>query len=312
MSAPSVSVLIVNFNSGPWLARAVASLHGEAQVCEVLVGDNGSSDDSLARLQAVLDPQAAIPCRVLPFGQNLGFATAVNRLLQAASGECLLLLNPDCQLLPGALDTCLAALAADPQAGMAGCLIRNPDGSEQRGCRRRMPTLTSSLARSLPGASWLLQRLGGAAAQAADFDLTLSPLPAAVTPVEAISGAFMLVRRSAVARVGAMDEGYFLHCEDLDWCLRFTQAGYRIVFVPQAAIIHAQGACSAARPVRVEWHKHWGMWRFFRKFHGADPPWLLGLVGVGIAGRFGLTLLRTLLQRLRQAAKAPAPGKSCG
>ena len=76
----------------------------------------------------------------------------------------------------------------------------------------------------------------------------------------------MFVRRSALEKVGPMDESYFLHCEDLDWCMRFRQAGFTILFVPDVEIIHVKGVGSAARPIYVEWHKHKGMIRFYRKF----------------------------------------------
>ena len=142
----------------------------------------------------------------------------------------------------------------------------------------------------------LAYRLGMDTA-ALNFDLAEAPLPEKTTPVEAISGAFMLITKAALEQVGPMDEGYFLHCEDLDWCLRFSHAGYRILFVPSAEIIHKQGTCSASRPIRVEWHKHRGMLRFFRKFHGQQHPWMLPLVTIAILARFVLIAARALLAR---------------
>ena len=76
----------------------------------------------------------------------------------------------------------------------------------------------------------------------------------------------MLVTREAMQEVGEWDEGYFLHCEDLDWCMRFRQKGWKILFVPSSRIEHALGVCSKSRPIFVEWHKHKGMMRFYRKF----------------------------------------------
>jgi GT2 family glycosyltransferase len=122
-----------------------------------------------------------------------------------------------------------------------------------------------------------------------DFHLHEQPLPDRPIEVEAISGACMLVRREAVADVGGWDENYFLHCEDLDWCMRFRQKGWKIVFVPSARVTHAQGACSRKRPVFVEWHKHRGMMRFYRKhFRHQYPGLLMGLVATGVWLRFGL------------------------
>lgn len=297
-SPPALSVLIVNFNGGPWLTHCVESVLDSEQASEILVGDNGSHDDSLAQLAALLarHPDGA-RCRVLPNGANLGFARAVNRLLAQARGDHLLLLNPDCVVSAAALRATRQVLEADPGCGMAGCLIVNPDGSEQRGCRRRLPTVRTALFRSFP----FLRRLAGAdlSPEALDFDLTGTPLPAAPKAIEAISGAFMMIRRDALDRVGPMDEGYFLHCEDLDWCQRFAAHGYRILFVPGVSILHRQGTCSAGRPLRVEWHKHRGMLRYFRKHHGASQPGLTLLVAAGIAVRLLLTVVRQVLRGRR-------------
>jgi GT2 family glycosyltransferase len=116
--------------------------------------------------------------------------------------------------------------------------------------------------------------------------------------VEAISGAFMLVRRRALEEVGLLDEGYFLHCEDLDWFMRFRQAGWKILFVPDAEAIHVKGACSQAEPIRVLWHKHRGMLRFYRKFYRKMYPWpLMWAVTVAVWVRFGLLGAGILLKR---------------
>jgi len=136
-----------------------------------------------------------------------------------------------------------------------------------------------------------------------DFHLHKQPLPDHPIEVEAISGACMLVKREAVDDVGLWDEGYFLHCEDLDWCMRFRQKGWKIMFVPDARIYHAQGASSRSRRLFVEWHKHKGMLRFYRKFFRDEYPGILmGLVTVGVWMRFGLVAsywtVRRLLARL--------------
>ena len=101
--------------------------------------------------------------------------------------------------------------------------------------------------------------------------------------------------------VGPLDEGYFLHCEDLDWFVRFARAGWGIFLVPDAEVVHYKGACSVSRPIRVEWHKHRGMARFFRKFQFSDYPLPFSLlVMVGIWGHFGIWVL---LRGLGQAAR---------
>jgi GT2 family glycosyltransferase len=201
-----------------------------------------------------------------------------------ARGEDLLLLNPDAQLAPHSIGGLAGVLHSFPGAGMVGPLVLNPDGTEQAGGRRRLPT---------PGRAWIqafgLRRLAkiSAAAVRLDFIQAELPLPAAPVEVEAISGACMLVQRAALDRVGGLDEGYFLHCEDLDWCQRFRQAGWRVVFVPEVAVVHDKGACSRTRPLFVQWHLHRGMVRYYRKFLlEAYPAPLHVLVVAAIWARF--------------------------
>lgn len=295
MSTCPVSVLIVNYNSGEWLARCVEAVGRSDTAVEILVGDNHSSDDSIALLEKRRNDLRN--CRVFRFEANLGFAAATNRLLHQSSGEFILLLNPDCLVEIDTLSRVLTELRNQPNAGMAGCLIRNMDGSEQRGCRRRIPTLQSAFFRSIP--SWLSTRLPVTEGGTRSFDLTDTPLPDEATDMEAISGAFMLITRQAANTVGPMDEGYFLHFEDLDWCQRFRRAGLRILFVPQAVIIHRQGACSEAMPIRVEWYKHCSMLRFFSR---AETDAHLGprylFIAAAVLGHFCLAITKIVGRRL--------------
>ena len=179
-------------------------------------------------------------------------------------------------------------MESDPHIGMVGGYLINPDGSEQGGGRRAIPTPWRALVRALG-----LYRLEKYWPQLFfDFHLHHQPLPQAPIEVEAISGALMLVRREAIDDVGAWDERYFLHCEDLDWCMRFKQKNWTIVFVPDAPVTHFQGTCSRSRPFFVAWHKHRGMLRFYRKFfRNQYPGILMGLVTLGVWLRFVATVM---------------------
>lgn len=288
---PLVSIIIVNYNAGPLLAETVACAARSTVPVEILVADNGSADGSLALLRQAMG--GAPNLRVIENGANLGFAAGNNAALPRAAGEYLLFLNPDCRIEPDSIERVIAAMDAEDNVGMAGCLIRNVDGSEQPGCRRLIPTPWQSLMRVFN-----LARLFPGDPRFRDFNLAGSPLPERPVDMEAISGAFMLVRRAALEKVGPLDEGYFLHCEDLDWCKRFTLAGYRILFVPDVVITHVKGGCSAGRPVFVEWHKHRGMVRFYRKFfRDAHPLPLLWLVYLAVWLRFALKALYLTVRR---------------
>lgn len=291
--APELSVLIVNFNAGRLLADCVAAVLQTTIRLQVLIGDNGSSDDSLALVRARVgsDPRVT----TIEHGANLGFAAGHNRLLERATAPYLLFLNPDCMVNTSTLRPMLSLMESMPDAGMAGCIIRNPDGSEQVASRRAIPDPWIGLVRVLG-----LHRLWPRLAENRRLDLTGSPLPERPVPVDAISGSLMLVRRAALDQVGPLDEGYFLHCEDLDWFVRFRRAGWRIYLVPSADAIHYKGACSVARPLRVEWHKHRGMSRFFLKLQRQDysRPFAL-LVLIGIWGRFAAVAFAIALRQVR-------------
>lgn len=285
----TLSVLIVNFNAGSTLPECIFSVLSSKISLQVLIFDNGSTDDSVALVRGLVGIDHRVT--IIESSENLGFAAGINAMLEYIQGNMILILNPDCIIQLGALERMLAVLARFPEAGMAGCLIRNPDGSEQRGCRRYLPTPTRALARVL-NLDRFSRRFQG-------FDLTGTPLPPGPVPVEAISGAFMLVRRSTIERIGPLDEGYFLHCEDLDWCMRAKLANIPVLFVPDVEVYHAQGTSSAGRPVRVEFYKHQGMIRYYRKFFRDQyPAPLMALVVGAVWARFAAKAVVLTLRRL--------------
>ena len=279
LAANRLSVIIVNFNSGELVTACVRSLLAYPGDLQVLVSDNGSHDGSIRYLKEEISDERL---QLRLNHENLGFSAGANKVLPEADGDLILFLNPDCLVKPAALAKMVAFMNANPDVGMSGCLIRNLDGTEQPGCRRRVPTPWRTLIR--------VCHLGQAMKRSRHFQplyLHTMPLPEAPVDIEAISGAFMLVKRAALRDVGPLDTGYFLHCEDLDWCMRFRQRGWRIVFVPDVTITHAKGACSASRPIRVEWHKHKGMIRFYRKFFRDRYPLpLMILVIIAVWARF--------------------------
>jgi len=279
MAETRVCAVVVNYNAGPLLAELATSLAAQPDLSELIVVDNASSDGSLELLEAA--QIRVMPLRVMKNARNRGFAVACNQGAALADGRHLLFINPDCRMAAGALARLTALLQSHPDMGMAGPLILNADGSEQRGCRRYLPDPRRALMRVLG--------LGkpDAAGRVAGFDLAGTPLPEGPAEVEAISGACMLVRSEAFEELDGWDEGYFLHCEDLDLCMRTRRAGFKVMFVPGAVVSHAQGVSSRRRPVFVLWHKHRGMWRYFSKFQrAASPLWLVALVWFGIWCRF--------------------------
>jgi GT2 family glycosyltransferase len=285
----TLSTIIVNYNAGPLLRKCVGSLLACPLDIEIIVVDNASSDASLDGLQDLSQV-----C-VIRNPANVGFAAACNIGVQASSAPFLLFLNPDCFFQPDAIALLFAGLQSGDRVGMVGGLLVNEDGTEQGGGRRAVPTPWRSFVRAFG-----LQRFANCWPKLFyDFHLHKQPLPDSPIEVEAISGACMLVKRDVMEDVGLWDEGYFLHCEDLDWCMRFRQKGWKILFVPDARISHALGACSQSRRVFVEWHKHKGMLRFYRKFFRHQYPGvLMGLVVAGVWLRFGLAVVYLTARRV--------------
>lgn len=278
-----VSAVIVNYNAGMLLTACVQEVM--AQTGLTIVVDNASTDTSLTELERNFPEKNRL--KIIRLSRNQGFAAGCNIGLEAATTPFILFINPDCRLNPSAVTRLYQVIEEDKQSGMTGGRLLNPDGSEQGGSRRAVPTPWRALVR----ATGLYRLACFFPALFFDFHLHRQPLPSSPIEVEAISGALMLVRRAAIKEVGQWDEGYFLHCEDLDWCMRFRQKGWKILFVPDVEILHYQGTCSHSRPFFVAWHKHKGMLRFYRKFFIDRYPAPLGwMVAIGIWLRFAAVI----------------------
>jgi GT2 family glycosyltransferase len=204
-----LSVVIVNYNSGAYLLECIRSALPEAD--EILVVDNASSDASIDECMQYYAEEPKL--KFIRNHSNRGFAVACNIGAMRAQGEYLFFLNPDCALDETATSELMQVLASNDAVGMVGGLLVNPDGTEQGGGRRAVPTPWRSFVRAF-GLNSFAHRWPKLFF---DFHLHKQPLPDRPIEVEAISGACMLVKRTAVEDVGLWDEAYFLHCEDLDW-----------------------------------------------------------------------------------------------
>ena len=290
-----VSAIVVNFNAEICIEECLEGIfgsNGNLQL-EVIVVDNASTDESVAALKAAEKNHSNL--KVIWNRVNIGFSRACNQALRDAQGKHILFLNPDCIVQENTLEELVTVLKQSENVGMVGPLIVNPDGSEQAGARRKVPTPWRSLMQTLNLGHLFPSR---------DFRLHKTPLPTEATPVDAISGAFMLVKYEALQQVGAMDKKYFMHCEDLDLAMRFKEADWQILFVPHAKVMHHKGVSSAGRDIRVLWYMHIGMLRFYQKFFRHKYPLpIMGLVYIGVWLRFSalatLKILRYGIKPLR-------------
>lgn len=295
---PSTHIIIVNYNAGAWLARSLRSAL-EYSDGLVTVIDNQSVDESVALAkQSIAERHDSARVEWQLNNQNLGFAAANNQVLRNLKADYAVLLNPDCELQVDTLSDVIDVMQASQTIGLASCRILNEDGSLQATCRRRFPTPSSALGRLLQ-----LNRLFPDQQKFSSFDLGGDSKPSdPVEMVEAVSGAFMVASKLAIEKVGVLDEEYFMHCEDLDWCKRFQQAGLKVAFVPKTFVVHAKGVSSSSRPIRVLYTLHKGMNRFFDKFYTTHYSWPMRyFVKAGISASFlaraFLALLRGLFQR---------------
>ncbi len=286
----SLSVIIVSYNVRPLLARCLASVYAEPRPPdEVIVVDNASADDSVALVHEQY-PQA----QVIANTENRGFAAATNQGLRAATGDLLCLLNPDTEIFPGALDALAVFLEAHSEVGVVGPTLLYPDGRYQHAAFR-FPTLAMALIDFFPLNHRLLNsRLYGR------FPYHLHEKPFAMDyPL----GACMMVRRAASADVGLLDEQFFMYCEEVDWCRRMQQAGWQIMHVPDARVVHHEGQSTGQAAGRMFVELHRSRFRLFAKHCSPGYQWAArGIVAFGALWQ----LLTMLPGRLRAGFRAPA------
>ncbi|MBS0570418.1 MAG: glycosyltransferase family 2 protein [Proteobacteria bacterium] len=272
------SVIIVAADSGSELGPSVASVMASIAPVEVIVGDNASRDGSVEAVARRWAGDARL--RIVRNGANLGFGAACNRGAAIAQGDAVLFLNPDCRIEPDTIARLRTLL--DPGTGLVGADVVDRGGAAEPASRRRDPLLRRALM-SLLGLESV-----HVAGDATD-----------VQAVDAVSGALMLLPRAAFDLLGGFDEGFFLHCEDIDLCRRVRDAGLRVVCANAVRIVHGKGTSSRARPFFVAYHKHRGMWRWFRKFDpAARNPLARALVWCGLWAHYALLTPRYAWARL--------------
>lgn len=274
--AIDLSIVIVNWNVRELLGRCLASIAGSDSLfvegaqppaenaggaerhwlTEVIVIDNASGDDSVSMLAE------AFPwVQVIANRENLGFTKANNQGLAASGGRYVLFLNPDTEATPQAFGQMLVYTEGHAEVGVLGPQLRYGDGSVQSS-RRRFPTMaTFFLESTVLQLRWPRNRV-------LDRYFVLDKPDNAISQVDWVVGACMLVRRAVLDAIGGFDEGFFMYSEELDLCHRAVDAGWQVVYYPQAVVTHYEGKSSeqvvAARHIRF----HTSRVRYIRKYHG--------------------------------------------
>lgn len=262
-----VSIAIVAHNTRALLEACLTSIEVElecyAGVIEVFVVDAASNDGTAAMVER------GFPwVRLIAAGDNVGFTRGTNRALRIAAGRHLLLLNPDTEVAPGAIQAMAHVLDRQPAVGAVGPQLRFPDGSVQSS-RRRFPGRATAFVESTVLERWL-----GRSRLIREFRLA-DRSDAVAQDVDWLVGACLMIRRDVLHAVGLLDESFFMYSEEVDLCRRIRGAGWRIVYLPEAVVIHHEGKSSEQNLVARDLRFHESRILYYARYHGR--LWSLGL-----------------------------------
>ena len=292
-----LEAIVVSHGAEELLRRCLRSLeeHPPSDGMRVTVVDSGSPDSTPEMVERDFPAVRLVRCA------NIGFAAANNLALRESEAEAVLLLNPDTEIYAGTLDAALARLRSEERIGMVGGKLLTETGELDHACKRSFPTPLSALAHFTG-----IGRSDGASGALSQYRATHlgEDEPG---EVDAVNGAFMLARAAAVREVGLLDEGYWLYMEDLDWCRRFWEAGWKVFYEPAAVALHVKGGSSGARRApRQEIAFHRGMGRFYRRFEAPlHNPLLNAAVYAGIGAKLATSLAITAVKRGRAGDSVP-------
>jgi GT2 family glycosyltransferase len=284
-----VSIIVVNWNGRGLLARCLQCVEATVKqaLYEIIVVDNASTDGSQEMVKRDF-PNT----RLIENTKNVGFAKANNQGMEIAQGRYLLLLNSDAFVKVGTIDTMVAFMDSHTDAGMGACKLLYEDGTVQPSCSR-FPSLETEFYTAV-GLEKLFPNsriFGKYLMRYWDHN--------DLREVDVILGAFMLVRREVVEQIGKMDENFFMYSEEVDWCYRCKQAGWKIYATPATEAIHIWGGTSQQVKVEMLTHMYRSRVQYFRKHYGRLHALLLkGLLGVNWLARLTMT---SLLDRSAQS-----------
>jgi len=272
--SPGIAAIVVSYQSIDTIDDCLARLRAARDVVQVRIVDNGSVDGTLDVIQrhAAADPRL----HFIGNPDNPGFSFACNQGASDSDADWLAFVNPDCLVEADALSRLLAHAGRIGGDCLLGADLVDEHGARDAAARRRDPAFAAMLR------------------DPASRDLAI-PLDdtRALQPVDAVSGALMLLPRGLFDRIGGFDTGYRLHAEDLDLCRRARAAGAQVAVANDVRVLHLRGVSSRSRPLFVEWHKHRGLWRYFRKFEAKGVAWpARAAVWSAIWLRFPLVALR--------------------
>ena len=276
-----LSVIIVNYNTKSLLQKCLESVFASQTnyQFEVLVSDNASTDGSVEMLKQNF-PKA----KLIENTANLGFSKGNNVAIKQALGKYILLLNSDTEVRIDTFDLSIKYLDEHQEAGIMGCKVLMPDGSLDKACRRRFPNPWNSFLRLLE-----LNKFS-------DYNIN-TPIDQE-TEVDAVMGAYLMNRKSVVEKIGLLNEEYFMYGEDIDWCWRVKEAGFKVMYYPAAQITHYKYGSAQTAPFKTIRLAHEAMKIFYRKHYAQRYNWLFNqFVYLGINLRMYLVLILNMFRK---------------
>ena len=293
-----LDVVIVSYRCGEMIRRCLQSLRDHAPTAgvRVTVVDNASGDGTADVVRREF-PEV----RLIALDENVGFSAANNLVLRETKADYVLVLNPDTELRAGTLDALLRLMEANERIGIAGCRLVQEDGTFDHAARRSFPTPASALGHFL--------RVGRSERAPAALAAYRAP-DVGEGPVDAVNGAFMLMRRAMLDEIGLFDEGYWMYMEDLDLCYRAARAGWITWYEPSVEAVHIKAGTSGHhRRLRLNYAFHYGMYRYYRAHLAPQRGGFVNaVVYVGIGLKFVASATASAAARAwhRRDAASPA------
>ena len=285
-----LSVVIVSFNTRDKLRMCLRSVFASQTkyIYEIFVVDNDSQDGSAEMVRSEF-PNV----KLIENHENRGYSAANNQALRQAQGRFYLLLNSDVEIAPDTFDKMISYMDNDKSVGIAGCKVVKADGSFDKASRRNFPDL----------ANGILHGLGLASLSSKPYNIVDAP-DDQIAEVDSVMGAFLMIRAEVIEKIGLLDEAFFMYGEDLDWCYRAKQAGYKVMFAPLTTVVHHKGSSSRKAPKKALYEFHRAMIVFYMKHYADQHSELVNsLVKLGIWTRYGAKLLANSLRTEKFVSK---------
>lgn len=289
-----LSIIIVNHNTRNLLRNCLKSVYfcRSRYQFDVWVVDNASFDGSGEMVRKDF-PQV----NLITNGENMGYTKANNMVLKKNASRFVLLLNPDVVVSPDTLDKVIDYMEGNSLIGIAGCKVVKPDGKLDLACRRSFPNPVNSFFR-LSGLSFLFPK-----SRLASYNLTYLPEDE-IAEVDSVMGAFLMIRREVIEKIGLLDEDFFMYGEDLDWCYRAKAAGYKVVYAPITSVVHHKGSASRQSSQKALLEFHRAMQIFYNKYYRQQYGFIASLfVYFGIWLRYLAKSVQNLFRRDKVVSK---------